>query len=76
MREHCLSHSRLLERADKLATEFRDRQTTVGAVLGFVVHDVVSRHIFLEDKEYVPWMKRHDPYNGRGTPSRVRRGTP
>jgi len=72
-REHCLSHSRLLERADKLASQFRDRQTTAGAVLGFVVHDVVARHIALEDREYYPWMKRHDPDNAG---VRFRRGTP
>jgi hemerythrin-like metal-binding protein len=71
--EHCLSHTRLLERADKLAAGFRDRQTSVGAVLKFVVHDVVERHIALEDKEYFPWMKRHDPHNDL---AKVRRQTP
>jgi diguanylate cyclase (GGDEF)-like protein/hemerythrin-like metal-binding protein/PAS domain S-box-containing protein len=73
VRAHSLSHSRLLERADVLAAEFRDQGMTAGAVLGFVIHDVVARHVALEDREYFPWMKRHDPDNGR---ARGRRETP
>jgi len=76
IRAHCLSHSRLLERADKLAAQLRDRQTTSGTVLGFVVHDVVARHIVLEDREFFPWMQRHKADNGRAVPSRFRRKTP
>src|ERR1700739_733166 len=73
---HCLSHSRLLERADELATQFRAQHTTVGAVLGFVVHDVVAGHIAMEDREYFPWMKSHDPDQGRAPRSRAARPTP
>ena len=73
---HSLNHSRLLERADELAAQFRDRQMTAGALLGFVIHDVVARHIALEDREYFPWMKKHDPDTGRRVPSGARKGAP
>lgn len=73
---HSLSHSRLLERADELAGQFRDQQMTAGAVLGFVVHDVVARHIAVEDREYFSWMKSHDPDQRRAPWIRPLRPTP
>ena len=69
IRAHCLSHSRLLERVDKLAAPS-------GTVSGFVVRDVVARHIVLEDREFFPWMKRRKADNGCAVPSRFRRKTP
>jgi hemerythrin len=41
-----------------LAEQFRQQRVTAGALLGFVIHDVVARHMIREDRKYYSWMRK------------------
>ncbi|MGA8087076.1 MAG: diguanylate cyclase [Terracidiphilus sp.] len=55
---HKQLHRKLLAHASDLAAQFRKRGTTAGAFLGFVIHDVLARHMIQEDRKYFPWIKQ------------------
>ena len=55
---HRLSHRKLLAQALGLAEQFRHQRVTAGALLGFVIHDVVARHMIREDRKYYSWMRK------------------
>ena len=55
---HSESHRHLLAHAIDLAARYKSRQTTAGALLGFVIQDVVATHILQEDRKYFAWMKK------------------
>ena len=62
---HKESHVNLLARATDFAARYRNKETTAGALLGFVIHDVVATHIMLEDKKYYSWIKKQAPSGGQ-----------
>lgn len=55
---HRLNHRKLLAHARGLAEQFRQQQVTAGALLGFVIHDVVATHMIREDRKYFSWMRK------------------
>jgi diguanylate cyclase (GGDEF)-like protein/hemerythrin-like metal-binding protein/PAS domain S-box-containing protein len=61
---HRQRHHQLLSHVDDLAARFRKKETTAGALLGFIVHDVVARHMIQEDREFFPLLKKQLPANG------------
>lgn len=61
---HRQRHHQLISQAEDLAARFREKETTAGALLGFIVHDVVARHMIQEDKEYFPLLKKQAPPSG------------
>jgi diguanylate cyclase (GGDEF)-like protein/hemerythrin-like metal-binding protein/PAS domain S-box-containing protein len=50
-------HRRLMAQAGYLVARFKRGETTVGALLGFVVRDVVAAHMLQEDLKYFPYAK-------------------
>jgi diguanylate cyclase (GGDEF)-like protein/hemerythrin-like metal-binding protein/PAS domain S-box-containing protein len=56
--KHGRIHGRLLERARTLLDMFESGQGSAADLLGFVIHDVVARHILGEDRKFFPWLKK------------------
>ena len=50
---HRQDHRALLAQASDLADRVRLKKATAGAFLGFVIHDVVARHIIETDRKYL-----------------------
>jgi len=55
--EHKEIHRRLLAKADGMAARLEQGDAAMGDLLGFVIHDMVARHILREDREFFPWVK-------------------
>jgi diguanylate cyclase (GGDEF)-like protein/hemerythrin-like metal-binding protein/PAS domain S-box-containing protein len=55
---HRLNHRKLLAHARDLAEQFRQQQAAAGALLGFVIHDVVATHMIRDDRKYYSWMRK------------------
>jgi len=55
---HGRVHNRLLERAGALADMFESGEGSAADLLGFLIHDVVVRHVLEEDRKYFPWLKK------------------
>ena len=58
VRDHAGIHKGLLLRATELADQFERGQGSAGDLLGFLIHDVVARHILIEDRKFYPWFKK------------------
>ena len=58
--EHKDCHRGLLEQACDLVARCKRGQTTTGALLGFVIYDVVARHMLQEDFKYLPWIEKSE----------------
>jgi hemerythrin len=56
--EHVQSHRRLMAQAIELAVCYKNKGTTAGALIGFVIQDVVATHILQEDRGYFAWVKK------------------
>jgi diguanylate cyclase (GGDEF)-like protein/hemerythrin-like metal-binding protein/PAS domain S-box-containing protein len=56
--EHAETHRRLITQANELATRYKNKETTAGALIGFVIQDVVATHILHEDRKYFAWVKK------------------
>jgi len=53
-------HRRLLAKADSMVARIEQGEAAMGDLLGFVIHDMVARHILREDREFFPWIKDCD----------------
>jgi diguanylate cyclase (GGDEF)-like protein/hemerythrin-like metal-binding protein/PAS domain S-box-containing protein len=49
-------HRRLLLKADGMVRRREQGEDATGDLLGFVIHDMVARHILREDREFFPWV--------------------
>jgi hemerythrin-like metal-binding protein len=49
-------HRRLLAKADSMVRRREQGEEATGDLLGFVIHDMVARHILREDREFFPWV--------------------
>jgi diguanylate cyclase (GGDEF)-like protein/PAS domain S-box-containing protein/hemerythrin-like metal-binding protein len=54
---HAEIHRNLLERAYELTRLFELRQDSVGDLLGFLIHNVVARHMLRDDRKFFSWLK-------------------
>jgi diguanylate cyclase (GGDEF)-like protein/hemerythrin-like metal-binding protein/PAS domain S-box-containing protein len=54
--EHREIHNKLLARVDKMMDGLAHGETSMGDVMGFVIHDLVARHILREDREFFSWV--------------------
>jgi diguanylate cyclase (GGDEF)-like protein/hemerythrin-like metal-binding protein/PAS domain S-box-containing protein len=54
--EHREIHQKLLTKADEMLDRRGREEATVGDVMGFVIHDLVARHILREDRDFFPWV--------------------
>ena len=54
---HAEIHRDLVERANELIRQFELRQDSAGDLLGFLIHDVVARHMLRDDRKFFPWFK-------------------
>ena len=59
------SHRLLLEHARELATKLKQRQVTEGALMGFIIDNLVATHIMQEDRKYFSWIKRSTSNGGQ-----------
>lgn len=50
--QHCAQHTAMLEKADALREGYSTGQLTENAVVGFIVYDVISKHILHEDVKF------------------------
>lgn len=55
---HKQGHRILLTQAMELAARYKSKETTAGALFGFVIQDVVATHILQEDRKYFAWVKK------------------
>jgi hemerythrin-like metal-binding protein len=53
---HQASHRALLERAQGLRARFLAGEPLTGALVEFLAHEVVARHMLTEDREFFPWV--------------------
>jgi diguanylate cyclase (GGDEF)-like protein/hemerythrin-like metal-binding protein/PAS domain S-box-containing protein len=65
---HKQIHRRLLIQGNDLAIQFRTKRMTAGALLGFVTHDIVAKHMIQEDRKYYPWFQKAAQSNGQKAP--------
>jgi diguanylate cyclase (GGDEF)-like protein/PAS domain S-box-containing protein/hemerythrin-like metal-binding protein len=54
---HAQIHRELLERARQLADEFERGEGSATALLGFLIYDVVAKHMLKEDRKFFPWLR-------------------
>lgn len=54
--EHREIHRRLLAKVEAMQIRLGQGETSMGDVLGFVIHDLVARHLLREDRDFFPWV--------------------
>jgi len=54
---HAQIHCRLVQRACELQRHFELQQDCTGELVGFLIHDVVARHMLRDDRKFFPWLK-------------------
>jgi diguanylate cyclase (GGDEF)-like protein/hemerythrin-like metal-binding protein/PAS domain S-box-containing protein len=54
---HAEIHRSLLERACELTRQFELHPDSAGDLLGFLIHNVVARHMLQDDRKFFPWLK-------------------
>jgi len=54
---HAEIHSNLLERVHELTRHFELRPDSAGDLLGFIIHNVVARHMLRDDSKFFSWLK-------------------
>lgn len=57
LEEHVLEHQNLMERAQVLRRKAIAGELTLGALVTFIVQDVVVKHMLNEDRKYYPLLK-------------------
>jgi diguanylate cyclase (GGDEF)-like protein/hemerythrin-like metal-binding protein/PAS domain S-box-containing protein len=62
---HAEKHSMLLGRAREMAARFEAAQVSSGDLVGFVVHDVIARHLLQEDRKFFPCIKKQGARPGQ-----------
>lgn len=55
---HALKHQSLRARARDLRAMAADRELEVGALVAFVVQDLVARHLLKDDRDFFPFLKK------------------
>jgi len=55
--EHTEIHRKLVEQACELADRFEKGQGGGSGLLGFLIYDVVAKHMLKEDRKFFPWLK-------------------
>ena len=61
--KHAQLHRALLERTGELASAFAGKTLAPNDVLGFLVYDLVAKHLLLEDRKFFPYLE------SQGTPA-------
>jgi hemerythrin len=56
--EHSQMHRQLEAQAVDLAGRIKRQEATTGALLGFLIQDVVGHHMLEEDSKYLPWVQK------------------
>jgi hemerythrin-like metal-binding protein len=51
-------HRKLIARAEEMSDDFERGAGHAGDLLGFLIHDVVARHMLIEDRKFFPWFKK------------------
>jgi diguanylate cyclase (GGDEF)-like protein/hemerythrin-like metal-binding protein/PAS domain S-box-containing protein len=72
---HRERHAEMLARVRELAGRFLHGECSAGDLLGFLIHDVVARHILQEDRAYFQWLKENAPGAGRKRRPNTRHAT-
>ena len=54
---HAEIHRKLVEQACALADQFERGQGSATSLLGFLIYDVVAKHMLKEDRKFFPWLK-------------------
>lgn len=62
-------HRRLLAKADGMVARIEHGEAAMGDLLGFLIHDMVARHILREDREFFPWIKERGGASHSLTPA-------
>ena len=55
-KEHAQCHSDLVSQATALSEKYGRDELTLGELFSFLAHDIVARHIFTEDRKYIPYI--------------------
>ncbi len=55
--QHGEIHRQLLGRAQELADQFERGAGSATEMLGFLIYDVVAKHMLKEDRKFYPWLK-------------------
>lgn len=56
---HC--HSDLVQKTTELADKYRNDELKVGELFSFLAYDVIARHMFTEDRKFMPYIiKKYD----------------
>jgi diguanylate cyclase (GGDEF)-like protein/PAS domain S-box-containing protein/hemerythrin-like metal-binding protein len=71
---HRRGHRALLAQASDLADRVRLKKATAGAFLGFVIHDVVARHIIETERKYGRRAGKAAAEDVKGTPGAGEKG--
>jgi diguanylate cyclase (GGDEF)-like protein/hemerythrin-like metal-binding protein len=59
--EHIEIHRQLESRALELVCRFERQGGSPADMLGFLIHDVVARHMLQEDQKFFPWLRGRRP---------------
>ena len=54
--EHAQCHNHLASQAAALSEKFGRDELTLGELFSFLAHDVVARHMFTEDRKFIPYI--------------------
>lgn len=53
---HKAMHLKLWDQVADLSARLKRTDATAGDLMGFVVHELIGRHILLEDRDFNPWL--------------------
>ncbi len=59
--EHAETHRKLLERTCNLADQFERGEGSASEMLGFLIYDVVAKHMLQDDRKFFPWLRASQP---------------
>ncbi len=49
-------HKKLLEKANRFLENYKNDKSNFGDLISFIIYDVVSQHLEIEDKTYFPYI--------------------
>lgn len=55
LEDHRRIHANITVQVEKLAEKYNSNQLTIGELFTFLVDDVISMHMFIEDKKFFPY---------------------
>lgn len=58
LEQHALLHRQLVHRAAELTSLFREEKLRLGDLFEFLAHDVVARHMLVEDRKFFPLVRK------------------